>query len=274
MVQICPICLESIENPEEDRGGIRVSSCGHLYHTDCLVQLHRRTDVCAFCRNRNSLRRALPLFLAGGLENEIPIFERQYHRFVIRRHERDVLEANNVRLVVFAAAPLREIQQPQQVQQNNAERNVAADHSEPSTSSSIAPAAMVTQNIDGNQVTGNTVAVSDSSYSSRVSERDSSTNVNERSEQNSASQSASAAELVRLPQQSVPRMLPNELVRHDDDDNLSLLQQRRRRQEERRQTHHIDHMTYRRISCAFCNHTMISNDENVVCDQCLLQTND
>lgn len=34
----CTICLESLPKPEENRGGMEVTVCGHLFHTNCINQ--------------------------------------------------------------------------------------------------------------------------------------------------------------------------------------------------------------------------------------------
>lgn len=46
---ICPICYENIDNKN-----VTTTSCGHQFHTDCLLKSfnNRSNKVCPYCRNK------------------------------------------------------------------------------------------------------------------------------------------------------------------------------------------------------------------------------
>lgn len=65
----CPICTETFQNSED----IYSTSCGHLYHYDCMRDWQSRETSCAQCRSNNPTTHKLYLSFENSDENPTEI---------------------------------------------------------------------------------------------------------------------------------------------------------------------------------------------------------
>lgn len=122
----CPICIESLQYPDENRGGIQVLQCGHPFHTNCIIEgvqkqvsncyyyfeilqrsnnLHIIYSDIIYCSNLNCpiCRKVIRLFYMNPLflPDRVAIHNHIYNRLRVARNDSSQFNFDRARLMIY-----------------------------------------------------------------------------------------------------------------------------------------------------------------------------
>jgi hypothetical protein len=64
---LCPICLEELETENKQKFKL---TCGHEYHTECIIQSLRKNNECPYCRDTDGNQK-ISIYDSNGFNNLI-----------------------------------------------------------------------------------------------------------------------------------------------------------------------------------------------------------
>jgi hypothetical protein len=66
----CPICEMKFYDPNRNENIFSTTSCGHVYHKDCLLNWIQQNNSCPICRESCDESSIVQLFLSANFEND------------------------------------------------------------------------------------------------------------------------------------------------------------------------------------------------------------
>ena len=64
---LCPICLEELETDSKQKFKL---TCGHEYHTECIIQSLRKNNECPYCRDTDGNHK-ISVYETNGFNNNL-----------------------------------------------------------------------------------------------------------------------------------------------------------------------------------------------------------
>lgn len=95
----CSICMNDLIDGRQ----VVATRCGHLFHSECIVEWFRHNQICPLCRNRASIRR-----LRNVYPTLMPLYDRVHVRLVMEVNGHDTL-INRGRLQVLDFNVFRDV---------------------------------------------------------------------------------------------------------------------------------------------------------------------